>query len=518
MAKNDNLNISIFAALKVSERSGVPVLLMGSPGCGKTTGVYMFAEIRGYNVVMLRGNSESHESVVGYDIAPKEATYDKPMAAIHLRPSWFEEVLRHSAKGEKTLLFLDEITTASEYVQSALLHLIFDRRCGNEPLPEDTLIVAAGNYAGNLSSAMNMLPPVLNRFMIYNVIPDHNDLEIFLNRYAGSGVFGKPTDYFATLKDQMSKLDESGTIYPVETRNRIGEVVEKLLLETTKMLIKSDKVLDLTVTDLSDIYSKSEETGGELLNFVTPRVLNYAREVTIAYFECFGPGGLKGSNYRQSMKGLLGLGLTKDPKNNSTVSNVVYGKYVDTIVQGISEIVRYTSSDLSSHVDPITQIITSSGSKFKSEEIIALTEKIEAMKRDGAIKDVPKPLSVDTIMLGIGKATTWASSSCKLDGSLAANLSDAKNIDVAKINKIINNWNISVGLINSLMELLQDPRRNYLPKEIEQVTQTYDKKISPIHHRMKSLRVMIQQANSDNSAIDSLLLKVTDYNDKVAKK
>ena len=125
-SKNNNINIAIFTALKVSEVSGVPTLLLGNPGCGKSTACYMFASVRGYEVVMLRGNSESPESIMGYDVAPKDVTYDKPMAAIHLRPSWFEEVLRNDAAGKKTLLFLDEITTANEFVQAALLHLVFE--------------------------------------------------------------------------------------------------------------------------------------------------------------------------------------------------------------------------------------------------------------------------------------------------------------------------------------------------------------------------------------------------------
>ena len=44
-SKNDNINISIFTALKVSEISRVPVLIMSNPGLGKSTSVEMFAEV-----------------------------------------------------------------------------------------------------------------------------------------------------------------------------------------------------------------------------------------------------------------------------------------------------------------------------------------------------------------------------------------------------------------------------------------------------------------------------------------
>src|SRR5574344_1813220 len=146
----NNINVSTSCALKVSEMSKVPVLLMANPGTGKSSTVEMFADVRGYNLVLLRGNSESAETILGYDVAPTDT--DKSNSTKHLRPEWFERILRAEENGEKCLLFLDEITTATEYVQSALLHLIFERKVGCEDIPKSTLIVSAGNYASNLSN------------------------------------------------------------------------------------------------------------------------------------------------------------------------------------------------------------------------------------------------------------------------------------------------------------------------------------------------------------------------------
>ena len=71
MAKslNDSINVSIFTALKVSEMSKVPVLIMSNPGLGKSTTVEMFADVRGYSLILLRGNSTTAEEVMGYDVA-----------------------------------------------------------------------------------------------------------------------------------------------------------------------------------------------------------------------------------------------------------------------------------------------------------------------------------------------------------------------------------------------------------------------------------------------------------------
>ena len=47
----NNINVSIFCALKVSEVSKVPVLLIANPGTGKSTSVEMFAKVRGYRLI-----------------------------------------------------------------------------------------------------------------------------------------------------------------------------------------------------------------------------------------------------------------------------------------------------------------------------------------------------------------------------------------------------------------------------------------------------------------------------------
>ena len=309
---SNNINTDIFCALKVAELSKVPVLFLSNPGAGKTTSVYLFAKIRGYEVVLLRGNSTSPEEVTGYDVAPRDVTYDHKMAAIGLRPSWFEEVLRNHEQGKKTLLFLDEITTANEFVQAALLHLIFERKVHNEMLPEDTLIVSAGNYAQNLSNTMSLLPPVMNRFMIFNIIPDHNDLDTFLNRFEGSLVSatGTPKNYFDELEKVMVKLDSQELKVTREEFNKIGEHIERGIRDTARMLMVSgDKPVDMTVTDLQNIYTDTDNDS-KLYGFISFRTLNYLRDVTIAYYICFGKAGITSSNYRNSVDGLCGIGVS----------------------------------------------------------------------------------------------------------------------------------------------------------------------------------------------------------------
>ena len=199
MKISNDVNAQVFAALKVAELSKVPFLFISAPGVGKSTTVEIFADIRGYHYELLRGNSVSPEECLGYDTAD---TSEGATSTKHLRPEWFQRILDKEAEGKHTLLFLDELTTASPYVQSALLHLVFDRSVGNEKLPAETLVVSAGNYSQSLGNQFVLIPPLMNRFCIFNIIPGINDLKAFLSAYEGAST-GKTIQ---SIQDRLTPM------------------------------------------------------------------------------------------------------------------------------------------------------------------------------------------------------------------------------------------------------------------------------------------------------------------------
>lgn len=285
MSKKD-INSSIFAALKVSEKSKVPFLLIGNPGTGKTTTVEMFSKIRGYEMILLRGSQSTPEEILGYDVS--EPSISKS-TTVKLRPAWFEKLLNNTKSGKKCLLFLDEITTANEYTQSALLHLIFERKVGDEDLPEDTLIVSAGNYASNLSSQFNLIPPLMNRFCIYNIVATETDLDNFLSEYKGASVNGKPNGIEKSMKD-LKEMDDLEPSISDEFVLKVSEKIEFSINLTSKSLIRGSK-LDLKVTDMQDLYGDLDNDAA-LPGFVTLRSLVYLKRLSIASYRCFGKSGL----------------------------------------------------------------------------------------------------------------------------------------------------------------------------------------------------------------------------------
>lgn len=458
-SKTDNLNVDIFCALKASEVSGVKPLILSNPGAGKSTTVELFAKVRGYEVVLLRGNSTTPEEIMGYDVAPRDVTYDKPMAAIHLRPSWFEEVLRHHEKGEKVLLFLDEITTANEFVQAALLHLIFERMVGRERLPDDTLIVAAGNYAGNLTTTMSLLPPVMNRFMIYNIAADHTDLDVFLNRYEGAiaSADGKCNDYMKTLSEVLTKMDGQERKVSPEMRNKIGEYIEKSIKDTTRMLITTQKDIDLTVTDLRNIYSDSDDDT-KVYGFVSFRTLNYLRDLTIAWYLCFGKAGINSKNYRNAVDGLCGIGVTK-PKGSTDIKVNRIGKaYYDAMVQTSNELEKLDNDRLPEYTKFFIDI-TKSGGELGGPEINALTNKLKELNADKEIENIDRPIDEALVEKICQAAEKTASKFGKMKVSTDDSITDV--LSVTDLTNTIVTYNQIVDLVSALTTVTGDSKRNY---------------------------------------------------------
>jgi len=138
--------------LKKVLASGVPVLLWGPPGVGKTAHVYSLGRQHKMKVVGLVASLYEPADFAGYPV-PAEDTMK------FLPPSWVEELC------EGGILFLDEINTAPPAVQAALLRVVLERRVGDVKLPDSVHIVAAANPPELAAGGWELAPPLANRFV-----------------------------------------------------------------------------------------------------------------------------------------------------------------------------------------------------------------------------------------------------------------------------------------------------------------------------------------------------------------
>ena len=147
----------------------LPGIIMSTPGIGKTTTVSLWAQYKGYNLITLTPSTYGTDDILGL-----QSLVDGKLT--RLTPSWYNQLVDYSKNGKRNVLFIDEISATNDFLQPPLYRLVFDRMLGEIPLPENTLIVSAGNYSADLNNSFKMTAPLVNRFMILNILNEDIDL------------------------------------------------------------------------------------------------------------------------------------------------------------------------------------------------------------------------------------------------------------------------------------------------------------------------------------------------------
>ena len=80
-----------------------------------------------------------------------------------------------AAKYDNIVLFLDEMNSAAPAVQAAAYQLILNRRVGQYKLPDNVLIVAAGNREADKGVTYRMPAPLANRFVHLELAVNFDD-------------------------------------------------------------------------------------------------------------------------------------------------------------------------------------------------------------------------------------------------------------------------------------------------------------------------------------------------------
>lgn len=184
--ENNNMNIPNCSVSQVTEqlemmyngalKAHIPfrqmpaVFLWGPAGVGKSDAVREFADslavssgkcVRVNDVRLLLF---SPVDLRGVPIADQNREFTN-----WLRPKIFD---MDSSADIINILFLDELSAAPQSVQAAAYQITLDRRIGEHILPENCIVIAAGNRTTDQSVAYKMPKALANRLMHYNVISD----------------------------------------------------------------------------------------------------------------------------------------------------------------------------------------------------------------------------------------------------------------------------------------------------------------------------------------------------------
>ena len=141
-------------ALAISVAAGVPVLLWGSPGTGKTSVVRALGESLRWPVEVVVGSIREPTDFSGLPVVVDGGVTLAP-------PAW----ARRLAEAEQGVLFLDELTTAPPAVQAAMLRIVLERVVGDLALPAGVRVVAAANPPEQAADGWELSPPLANRMV-----------------------------------------------------------------------------------------------------------------------------------------------------------------------------------------------------------------------------------------------------------------------------------------------------------------------------------------------------------------
>jgi hypothetical protein len=146
---------SILTAFKVKR----PIFLWGPPGIGKSELVEGITQDLGGIMYDLRLGQMEPTDIRGIPFYNKENGKMDWAAPIDLPDA------DTAAQYPVVVLFLDEMNSAPASVQSAAYQLILNRRIGKYVLPDNVVIVAAGNRESDKGVTFRMPTPLANRFL-----------------------------------------------------------------------------------------------------------------------------------------------------------------------------------------------------------------------------------------------------------------------------------------------------------------------------------------------------------------
>ena len=142
-------------ALGVALQAGVPVMLWGLPGIGKTAVIEDFGELMGAHV----------ETIIGSQYEPSDIAGQPWVVGDHLEhlPPEYAATIAALPPGQMSLLFCDELDKAPPAVSAAMLRLVRERKVAGIALPNTCKIVAAANPPE--LGGWDLSAPMANRFL-----------------------------------------------------------------------------------------------------------------------------------------------------------------------------------------------------------------------------------------------------------------------------------------------------------------------------------------------------------------
>jgi len=171
------------------------IYLEGPSGIGKTEIVTQLAKELDCELIDIRLGNYDVVDLNGIGIPDLDNH-----KAIFTRPEFYPP----ENSDKKYLIFLDEFNHATEAVFGLAYQLVLERRVNTHILPNNVLIIGAGNRVDDKGISFQMPSPLVNRFMKINVEPSIND---WIKYAETQGVDWKILGFLKGQSEYLHKFD-----------------------------------------------------------------------------------------------------------------------------------------------------------------------------------------------------------------------------------------------------------------------------------------------------------------------
>jgi ATPase family associated with various cellular activities (AAA) len=219
-------------AIRKAFKKQRPLFLWGPPGIGKSDIIHQIGGEMGAHVIDIRLSLWEPTDIKGipyFDSNSGTMVWGSPSEL---------PTKEFASQFPNVILFLDEMNSAAPSVQAAAYQLILNRRVGQYKLPDNVLIVAAGNREADKGVTYRMPAPLANRFVHLEMRVDFDDWSMWAtNNRVHKDVVG----YVTFAKKDLYDFDPKSSSRAFATPRSWSFVSE---------LLEDDDTNDETLMDL----------------------------------------------------------------------------------------------------------------------------------------------------------------------------------------------------------------------------------------------------------------------------
>jgi energy-coupling factor transporter ATP-binding protein EcfA2 len=257
--------VSLFKLLHGLYHAKLPVMVFGKPGIGKSSIIKQLSdvlEVHNETIIANKSDPTDFSGIPYLDTLVEEHAKEKDV--VYEQSTISTKVLKYAEpryvtalkQNSNSILFVDEITTCSHPVQTALLSIILDCKFGEFEIPKTTFRIAAGNY--NSTVGTNSLSQALmNRFIHIFFEPDIEEFsEGFLSGF---------NNYEKAIINSQEEVNDKIVYYKNAVINFLKDNPEFLSQEPQEFVEKEDvafttpRTWDMCVQALAHLDQNGKE-------------------------------------------------------------------------------------------------------------------------------------------------------------------------------------------------------------------------------------------------------------------